>query len=111
MAERTAKMNESRGVRQLGWGCVGLIGTWLAPCGAGSTWLLGVIPRRAGINRAGVARENWSRARFGSVGGRLAGLGDEPIGQSPKVMYSVYIYIYITPMLSIGVVLARTNQG
>jgi hypothetical protein len=43
---------------------------------------------------------------LGSVGDRLAGPGDGPIGPSTYVMYIVYIYIvyiYITPMMSIDV--------
>jgi hypothetical protein len=51
-------------------------------------------------------REDRSGMALGSVGDRLAGPGDGPIGLSTYVMYIVYIYIvyiYITPMMSIDV--------
>jgi hypothetical protein len=87
-------------VRRLDWGRVGSIRGWLAPGGAGSTRPRGVNTEHVGIDhaqgmgigRAGAERGKWSRAHFGSVGGRLAGLVDESMGPSPYVMHIIYIY-------------------
>jgi hypothetical protein len=85
MVERTVRITESREVRRLGQGRVGLIRARLGPRGVGS--MRGTptptraVARRNLSRRAGIGRSRmWAQ---GSVGGRFVGPAGESIGPSP----------------------------